>query len=108
MSGVQIDFSRSELLRALKKIRTNVYEIPKNFRPYMNVPVRIYMTEKLLNQVENGAFQQAINVASLPGIIKWSIMLPDAHWGYGFVVGGVAAFPANQNGIISPGGIGYG
>ena len=107
MSGTHIDFSRGELNRALKKIRANVYEIPKDFRPYMNVPVRIYMTEKLLNQTEDGAIQQAINVASLPGIVKASIMLPDAHWGYAFPIGGVAAFPANENGIISPGGIGY-
>ena len=107
MSGVHIDFSRNELFRAIRKIRTNVYEIPKEFRGYMNVPVRIYMTEKLLKDTEDGAFQQAMNVASLPNIVKASIMLPDAHWGYAFCIGGVAAFPVD-NGIISPGGIGYG
>ncbi|MGQ4893185.1 MAG: RtcB family protein, partial [Candidatus Njordarchaeia archaeon] len=106
MSGTQVDFTRSELNRVLKKIKQNVYEIPKNFRPYMNVPVRIYMTEKLLRETEDGAIQQAMNVASLPGIVKYSIMLPDAHWGYGFCIGGVAAFDAD-NGIISPGGIGF-
>jgi len=73
MSGTQIDFSRNELFRAIRKIRTNVYEIPKEFRPYMNVPVRIYMTEKLLKNTEDGAFQQGINVASLPHIVKASI-----------------------------------
>ena len=106
MSGTQVDFTRSELNRVLKKIKQNVYEIPKNFRPYMNVPVRIYMTEKLLRETEDGAIQQAMNVASLPGIVKYSIMLPDAHWGYGFCIGGVAAFDVD-NGIISPGGIGF-
>jgi len=106
MSGTRVDFSRSELQRALKKLRNNVWEISKDFRNYMNVPVRIYMTEKLLKQTEDGAIQQAINVASLPGIVKASIMLPDAHWGYGFCIGGVAAFPVDE-GIISPGGIGY-
>ena len=107
MSGTAIDFTRDQLYRTLKKIRNNVYEIPQTFRNYMRVPVRIYMTEKLLRETEDGAFQQAINVASLPGIAKWSIMLPDAHWGYGFPIGGVAAFYLEE-GIISPGGIGYG
>ena len=106
MAGTPIDFTRDQLYRVLKKIRTNVYEIPETFRNYMHVPVRIYMTEKLLKETEDGAIQQAMNVASLPGIVKWSIMLPDAHWGYGFCIGGVAAFDIEE-GIISPGGIGY-
>ncbi|MGQ4892088.1 MAG: RtcB family protein [Candidatus Njordarchaeia archaeon] len=83
MSSTKIDFTRPELMRTIKQIRPGVWEIPKSFRPYMNVPVRIYMTRKMLEKTEDGAIQQAMNVASLPGIQKWSIMMPDAHWGYG-------------------------
>ncbi|MEX2690797.1 MAG: RtcB family protein [Candidatus Njordarchaeales archaeon] len=107
MSGTRIEFTQSDLFRALKKIKPNVWEIPKGFRPFMRVPARIYMTEKLLRETELGAIQQIINVASLPGIVKYSIMLPDGHWGYGFPIGGVAAFDVEDEGIISPGGIGY-
>ncbi|MGQ4892085.1 MAG: intein-containing RctB family protein [Candidatus Njordarchaeia archaeon] len=106
MSSTKIDFTRPELMRIIKQVRPGVWEIPKSFRPYMNVPVRIYMTKKMLDKTEDGAIQQAMNVASLPGIQKWSIMMPDAHWGYGFCVGGVAAFDLEE-GIVSPGGIGY-
>ena len=106
MSSLRIDFTRAELMKAIREVRPAVWEIPKNFRPYMNVPVRIYMTKKMLDMTEDGAIQQAMNVAALPGIQKASIMLPDAHWGYGFPVGGVAAFDLEE-GIVSPGGIGY-
>lgn len=105
MSSTKIDFTRAELMRSIKQVRNAVWEIPKNFRPYMRVPVRIYMTKQMLENTELGAIQQAMNVASLPGIQKWSIMMPDAHWGYGFCVGGVAAFDLEE-GIVSPGGIG--
>ena len=106
MAGLSIDFTRAELYKAIRKVDTNIWEIPKNFRPYMRVPARLYMTKKLLDETEDGAIQQLMNMASLPGIVKYSIALPDAHWGYGFCIGGVAAFDVEE-GIISPGGIGY-
>ncbi|MEM5873059.1 MAG: RtcB family protein [Candidatus Aenigmatarchaeota archaeon] len=87
------------------KISENIYEIPR--REKMNVPVRIYASDKLLEKMkEDKTLIQATNVAKLPGIKKWAIVLPDGHEGYGFPVGGVAAFDLKE-GIISPGGIGY-
>src|SRR3989344_9115501 len=89
-----------------KKISECLYEIPKQGK--MNVPVRIYASEKLLQKMmEDNCTQQGINVAShLPGIQKYSIMMPDAHQGYGFSIGGVAAMDY-ETGCISPGGIGF-
>jgi tRNA-splicing ligase RtcB len=72
----------------------------------MLVPARIVATEKLLAQMDDGVFDQASNVACLPGIVNYSYCMPDGHWGYGFPIGGVAAMdPAT--GVISPGGIGF-
>lgn len=88
------------------KIREGVWEIPKSERPDMRVPARIYGTEKIVNALDEGAITQAMNVATLPGIQKYSIMLPDAHQGYGFPIGGVAAFDSEE-GVISPGGVGF-
>jgi len=74
----------------------------------MNVPVRIYADSRLLEGIEeDGAGQQAINVAHMPGIVRASLAMPDAHWGYGFPIGGVAAFDPEQGGVVSPGGIGF-
>ena len=72
----------------------------------MRVPARVYATEKILDAMEEGAVNQGKNIATLPGIQKYSIMLPDVHFGYGFPIGGVAAFDL-EDGIISPGGVGY-
>ncbi|HLD86997.1 MAG TPA: RtcB family protein, partial [Candidatus Nanoarchaeia archaeon] len=72
----------------------------------MNVPARIYASEKLLKEMDAGVFEQVTNVACLPGIQKYSFCMPDGHWGYGFPIGGVAAFDVDE-GIISPGGIGF-
>jgi tRNA-splicing ligase RtcB len=88
----------------IKKIEKNIYEIPKTGK--MKVPGRIFMSEKLLNELEESAIQQIANVATLPGIQKCSIALPDTHVGYGFSIGGVAAFDIDE-GVISPGGVGY-
>ena len=88
------------------KVREGVWEIPKSERPDMLVPARIYGTEKIVRALDEGAIVQAMNVATLPGIQKYSIMLPDAHQGYGFPIGGVAAFDAEE-GVISPGGVGF-
>jgi Uncharacterized conserved protein len=89
----------------LRKISENIYEIPKENG--MNVPVRVYANDKLIEKMkEDKTLIQGKNVASLPGIQEYSIIMPDGHEGYGFPVGGVAAFDINE-GIISPGGIGY-
>ncbi len=72
----------------------------------MLVPARIYATEKLLGEMDKGVFEQVTNVACLPGIQKFSYCMPDGHWGYGFPIGGVAAF-SREDGVISPGGIGF-
>jgi len=89
----------------LRKISENIYEMPQE--KGMNVPVRVYANDKLIEKMEEDkTLIQGKNVASLPGIQKYSIVMPDGHEGYGFPVGGVAAFDINE-GIISPGGIGY-
>jgi len=73
----------------------------------MNVPGMVYASESLLQATDSqDAFTQVVNVASLPGIVKASMAMPDMHWGYGFPIGGVAAFDW-ETGIISPGGVGY-
>jgi len=88
------------------KLNEWLWEIPKSFRSDMRVPARIYASETLLKEIEPEAIEQVINVASLPGIVKYSLAMPDCHTGYGFVIGGVAATKYPE-GIISPGGIGY-
>src|SRR5438552_8646173 len=73
----------------------------------MRVPGRVYASEKLLPaMMEDNALQQVANVATLPGIVGRSLAMPDIHWGYGFSIGGVAAFDANE-GVLSPGGVGF-
>ena len=73
----------------------------------MRVPVVIYASEPLIRDMDNKVFEQAVNVATLPGIQKASFAMPDAHWGYGFPVGGVAAFDADEGGVVSAGGVGF-
>jgi tRNA-splicing ligase RtcB len=89
----------------LKKITPFCYEIPKTGP--MNVPGRIFMSGPMaVTMREEEALKQVANVATLPGILKASMAMPDMHWGYGFPIGGVAAFDW-QSGVISPGGVGY-
>ena len=90
----------------LKKIGVCTWELPKDTKPGMKVPARLYLSQKLLNQIEESAIEQVANVAFLPGIYKYSIALPDMHTGYGFPIGGVAALDY-ENGGLSPGGIGF-
>lgn len=73
----------------------------------MRVPGVIFATEKLVQEMDDKVFEQVSNVATLPGIIKASFAMPDAHWGYGFPIGGVAAFDPEAGGIISAGGVGF-
>ena len=73
----------------------------------MRVPAIIYANEELIHGMDAKVFEQATNVASLPGIVGASYAMPDAHWGYGFPIGGVAAFDASQGGVVSAGGVGF-
>jgi tRNA-splicing ligase RtcB len=73
----------------------------------MRVPAIIYADEALLRDMDDKVFEQASNVAALPGIVKAAYAMPDAHWGYGFPIGGVAAFDADDGGVISAGGVGF-
>ena len=73
----------------------------------MRVPVIIFADEKLIKEMDQKVFEQAANVARLPGIVKASYAMPDAHWGYGFPIGGVAGFDAEQGGVVSAGGVGF-
>ncbi|MFB6147936.1 MAG: RtcB family protein, partial [Candidatus Nanohaloarchaea archaeon] len=89
----------------IQEVDENIYEIEKEGE--MKAPARIYASEKLLEEIkQDDTLQQVKNVATLPGIQEHSIVMPDGHQGYGFPIGGVAAVDA-ENGVISPGGIGY-
>jgi tRNA-splicing ligase RtcB len=88
------------------QIDETTWEIPTSYKKGMRVPARIIASKQLLEAMDNGVFEQVTNVASLPGIQKYAYCMPDGHWGYGFPVGGVAAF-SEKEGIISPGGIGF-
>ncbi len=96
----------------LRRIDGNRFEIPRDYKGEhgdlaMRVPGIIYASDAMIEQIKkDSAPEQVANVASLPGIVGKSMAMPDIHWGYGFVIGGVAAFDAND-GIISPGGIGF-
>jgi tRNA-splicing ligase RtcB len=73
----------------------------------MRVPGVIYATEELIREMDLKVYEQVVNVATLPGIEKASYAMPDAHWGYGFAIGGVAAFDPERGGVISAGGVGF-
>jgi tRNA-splicing ligase RtcB len=77
--------------------------------PYgrMRVPAIIYATEALIRDMDQKVYEQVTNVATLPGIVKAAYAMPDAHWGYGFPIGGVAAFDPDHGGVISAGGVGF-
>ena len=76
-------------------------------RGAMRVPAIIYADEGLIRGMDDKVYDQAVNVATLPGIVQASYAMPDAHWGYGFPIGGVAAFDPDQGGVVSAGGVGF-
>src|SRR5262245_61875652 len=90
----------------VERIGEALFELAPSFRPGMRVPVRVFASAALLEAMDAQVFAQAANVATLPGIVEASLCMPDAHWGYGFPIGGVAAFDV-ESGVISPGGIGF-
>jgi len=93
-------------MEKLRRIDDTKIEIPIDFKPGMRVNGVIYVDEVLEKELEPQSIDQVANVAMLPGIVKSSMAMPDIHTGYGFSIGGVAAFDL-QKGIISPGGVGY-
>ncbi|MDI6806768.1 MAG: RtcB family protein [Candidatus Aenigmarchaeota archaeon] len=89
-----------------ERLEEHLWEVPR-YQNFMRVPARIYASEKLLKKMqEDLTIQQGIHVTALPGIVSYSEVMPDGHQGYGFPIGGVAAFDY-EDGVISPGGVGY-
>lgn len=94
------------VVHALEKISDTVWELPTTYKAGMRVPARIFGTERLIREMEEAVYDQISNVATLPGITKYAMCMPDGHSGYGFPIGGVAAMDV-KTGVISPGGIGF-
>ena len=92
---------------ALSRVSETAWELPMSYKSGMRVPARIYGTEKLIREMDDAVYDQVTNVATLPGIVKYALCMPDGHFGYGFPIGGVAAMDVEQGGVISPGGIGF-
>jgi tRNA-splicing ligase RtcB len=92
-------------LSRLERKTDNEWWIPAHGK--MRVPAVIFASESLICGMDDKVYEQATNVAKLPGIVKASYAMPDAHWGYGFPIGGVAAFDPNKGGVISAGGVGF-
>src|SRR5213080_701563 len=99
--------NRSSTQFPLTQIEPNVWEVPQDYQPGMKVPARIYADEDLLAKMRTDrTIQQCVNVTHLDGIYNYAITMPDGHEGYGFPIGGVAATDYDE-GLISPGGVGY-
>jgi len=94
------------MLEKLRRIDDTKIEIPLDYKEGMRVNGVIYVDEVLEKELESQSIDQVANVATLPGIVKASMAMPDVHTGYGFSIGGVAAFDLKE-GIVSPGGVGY-
>lgn len=92
-------------IKRFKKINDYEWEIPKTGT--MRVPGKIFASRKLIEEMDEKVWEQVSNVATLPGIQKASIAMADAHWGYGFPIGGVAAFDPDEGGVVSVGGVGF-
>lgn len=91
----------------LERISDTIWQVPTSYKEGMRVPARIYATEKLIDQLDEAVYDQITNVATLPGVTKYALCMPDGHFGYGFPIGGVAAMDVDEGGVISPGGIGF-
>jgi len=92
----------------LQKISDYKWLLPRSFKAGMRVEGIIYGDKEIIDKAkEDRALEQVANVAFLPGIVKYSLAMPDIHWGYGFCIGGVAATDIEKGGVISPGGVGF-
>ena len=95
-------------MKVLKRLDDNRWELPADYKSGMQVPGMIFADDKLLGLIkEDPCLDQVANVAFLPGIVGHSFAMPDVHWGYGFPIGGVAATRADEDGVVSPGGVGF-
>ncbi|HLC51428.1 MAG TPA: RtcB family protein [archaeon] len=103
MPFVHRDFSKPEF----KKISDVIWEVPTSFKQGMRVPVRVFASKGIVDAMDLQVYDQITNVATLPGIVRHAMCMPDGHSGYGFPIGGVAAFDPENGGVISPGGIGF-
>jgi tRNA-splicing ligase RtcB len=92
-------------MRALEKVSDLQWRLPP--RGEARAPVMLFADEALLRDMDDKVLEQARNVATLPGIVGASCVMPDGHWGYGFPIGGVAAFDADAGGVVSAGGVGF-
>ncbi len=90
----------------IKKIGPCEWEVPIGYTEHMRVPGKFFLSDTLAADLEEGAIRQLANVATMPGILSYALAMPDIHWGYGFPIGGVAAFD-RETGVISPGGVGF-
>jgi tRNA-splicing ligase RtcB len=94
-------------IQDLRKINEFEWEIPQDYREDMQVPVRIFATRRILDAVmDDKSLEQAVNAATLPGLVGHVVVMPDMHQGYGFPIGGVAA-TRYPEGVVSPGAVGY-
>src|SRR5690349_25024604 len=93
-----------EIARLERQSETE-WHIPRHGK--MRVPGVIFANESLVREMDEKVYEQVTNVAKLPGIVKASFAMPDAHWGYGFPIGGVAAFDPGAGGVVSAGGVGF-
>jgi tRNA-splicing ligase RtcB len=100
---IERQIERSDLIQ----VEPEVWEIPNSFNVNMRVPARLYADEALLQaSLLDRSVEQLVNTATLPGVVKYAIAMPDIHQGYGFPIGGVIATRL-PDGVISPGGVGY-
>jgi len=93
-------------IEGVRRIDETKLEVSRSYKSGMRTKGIIYVDEVLEKELEQKSIEQVANVATLPGIVGASLAMPDIHTGYGFAIGGVAAFDLND-GIISPGGVGY-
>jgi len=105
-SSNNAESGKEDILSSITNPLDLVYEVPIGTIPGMHVPGRFFLSQELSKTLESGAVRQLAHVATLPGIVNYSLAMPDIHWGYGFPIGGVAAF-SMDTGVISPGGVGF-
>lgn len=93
-------------IQSLKALHSYLWTLPKS-KDEARAEILLYGSQPLLASMDDKVLEQIANVAALPGLVGAAMTMPDAHWGYGFPIGGVAAFDAEQGGIISAGGVGF-